>query len=54
MLNSNLVFRPYSRNTVVWEDMMTEELKAAWTGETPTADVCKTIAEKMNEALAEE
>ena len=54
MLNANLVFRPYSRNTVVWEDMMTEELKAAWTGEVPTADVCHTIAEKMNEALAEE
>lgn len=54
MLNAKLVFRPYSRNTVVWEDMMTEELKSAWTGEKDTADVCATIAEKMNEALAEE
>jgi len=54
MLDAKLVFRPYSRNTVVWEDMMTEELKSAWTGEKDIADVCATIATKMNEALAEE
>ena len=54
MLNAKLVFRPYSRVTTIWEDMMTEELKAAWTGEKATADVCKDIAAKMNEALAEE
>ena len=54
MLNSKLVFRPYSRVTTVWEDMMTEELKAAWSGEAAIEDVCATIASKMNEALAEE
>lgn len=54
MLDSNLVFRPYSRNTVIWEDMMTEKLKEAWTGEKSTADVCKDIAATMDEALAEE
>jgi len=54
MLNAKLVFRPYSRNTVVWEDMMTEKLKDAWTGDKATADVCKDIAAEMNAALAEE
>ncbi len=54
MLNAKLVFRPYSRVTTVWEDMMTEKLKEAWTGEKATADVCAEIAEAMNEALAEE
>ncbi|MBQ0167024.1 MAG: sugar ABC transporter substrate-binding protein [Treponema sp.] len=54
MLNAKLVFRPYSRNTVVWEDMMTEKLKDAWTGAKSTEAVCKDIAAAMNEALAEE
>ena len=54
MLNAKLVFRPYSRNTVVWEDMVTEKLKDAWTGSKPVEAVCKDIAAAMNEALAEE
>ena len=54
MLDSKLVFRPYSRNTVVWEDMMTEKLKEAWSGEKDVADVCTEIATAMDEALAEE
>ena len=54
MLDAKLVFRPYSRVTTVWEDMMTEKLKEAWTGEKATADVCADIAAAMNEALAEE
>ena len=54
MLNAKLVFRPYSRVTTIWEDMMTEKLKEAWTGDKATADVCKDIAAEMNAALAEE
>ena len=54
MLNANLVFRPYSRNTVVWEDMITESLKDAWTGDKAVEEVCADIAAKMNEDLAEE
>ena len=54
MLDAKLVFRPYSRVTTVWEDMMTEKLKEAWTGDKATADVCKDIATEMNAALAEE
>lgn len=54
MLDAKLVFRPYSRNTVIWEDMLTEKLKEAWTGDKATADVCKDIAVEMDAALAEE
>lgn len=54
MLDANLVFRPYSRNTVVWEDMITEKLKEAWTGDKAVEDVCADIAAQMNADLAEE
>lgn len=54
MLDAKLVFRPYSRDTTVWEDMMIEKLQDAWTGEKPVDEVCKDIAEEMNEDLAEE
>ena len=54
MLDAKLVFRPYSRNTVVWEDMITEKLKDAWTGDKAIADVCADIAAQMNSDLAEE
>ena len=54
MLDAKLVFRPYSRDTTIWEDMMIEKLQDAWTGERPVDEVCKEIAEEMNEALAEE
>ena len=33
---------------------MIEKLQDAWTGERPVDEVCKEIAEEMNEALAEE
>ena len=54
MLDAKLVFRPYSRDTTVWEDMMIEKLQDAWTGAKPVEDVCKDIATEMNAALAEE
>ena len=54
MLDAKLVFRPYSRDTTVWEDMMIEKLQDAWTGEKSVEDVCKDIAAEMNEDLAEE
>lgn len=54
MLDAKLVFRPYSRNTVVWEDMVTEKLKDAWTGDKAIEDVCADIAAQMNADLAEE
>ena len=54
MLDSKLVFRPYSRDTTVWEDMMIEKLQEAWTDASKTEAVCKDIAEAMNADLAEE
>ena len=54
MLNARLVFRPYSKNTVEWENMQTEKLQDAWSGAKETAEVCKGIATAMNEILAEE
>jgi multiple sugar transport system substrate-binding protein len=54
MLDAKLVFRPYSRDTTVWEDMMIEKLQDAWTGARPVDEVCKEIAEQMNADLAEE
>ena len=54
MLNARLVFRPYSKNTVEWENMQTEKLQDAWSGAKETAEVCKDIAAAMNDILAEE
>ena len=54
MLDAKLVFRPYSRDTTVWEDMMIEKLQDAWTGAKPVDEVCKDIATEMNADLAEE
>jgi multiple sugar transport system substrate-binding protein len=50
----NAVFRPYSKNTVVWEEMAYTSLNDAWTGNRPVADVCKDIALRMNEMLIKE
>ena len=54
MLEAELVFRPYSKYTTVWEDMQTETLKAAWTGEKDVETVCKEICDSMNQTLSEE
>lgn len=54
MLEAELVIRPYSRNTNVWEDMAIETFKGAWTGEMTMEEACKKIAENMNASLAEE
>ncbi len=54
MLDADLVFRPYSKYTTVWEDMQTEKLKEAWTGEKDVPTVCQEIADSMNQTLSEE
>ena len=54
MLDAKLIFRPYSRDTTVWEDMLIEKLQDAWAGERPVDEVCKDIANEMNADLAEE
>ena len=54
MLDADLVFRPYSKYTTVWEDMQTEKLKEAWTGDKDVETVCAEICESMNGTLSEE
>ena len=49
-----IVIRPYSTDTVVWENMSLETLAKAWDGTSPMADVCKEIAANMNESLQNE
>lgn len=48
------VIRPYSTDTVVWENMSQEKLVNAWNGTSSMADVCKEIAAGMNESLQNE
>lgn len=48
------VIRPYSNTTGVWEDAVTKQLKAAFTGSSSVADACKAAAVAMNKSLAGE
>jgi multiple sugar transport system substrate-binding protein len=48
------VFRPYSKNTVVWEQMIDRVNADAWSGARPVKDVCLDIAKQMNDFLAQE
>ncbi len=50
----DMVIRPYSRNTITWEDGASESFKAAWLGEDTFENVLKGIADDMNATLAEE
>lgn len=53
-MTADMVIRPYSKHTTVWEDMISEKLIDAWTGTKDTESVCKEIAAEMNSDLAEE
>lgn len=53
MMN-NLVIRPYSKTTITWEEMISEELIDAWAGKVEVKDVCNDITNKMNDILSEE
>ena len=50
----DMEIRPYSRSTVTWENEDSELLKSVYTGEKSMADVCKEMANQMNDKLAEE
>ncbi len=50
----DVVIRPYSMDTVVWENMSIETLVNAWNGTSSMADTCRQIAESMNASLAQE
>ncbi len=53
-MTDDMVIRPYSKHTTVWENMLSEKLVDAWTGAKPAADVCAEVAAEMNASLAEE
>lgn len=50
----DLVIRPYSRNTVVWENKMYETFKEVYNSKRPMAEIAKDMAAQMNATLAEE
>ena len=52
--NGTLVQHPYSRYTTRWESMFTTDLVPAWQQPSTMADVCRSIAAKMNDILASE
>lgn len=51
---AEIEFRPYSKASLTWWNMMTTELKEAWSGNQDMNSVCLKIAEEMNRMLAEE
>ena len=50
----NMVIRPYTKNTKVWEDYSQETMVKAYTGEMTMEEDCKDIAGYMNDQLAQE
>lgn len=54
VMNDTLVYYPNSTNTTAWEDMANASLVDAWTGADTVENVCKNIAETMNQYLSEE
>ncbi|MBS6194092.1 MAG: sugar ABC transporter substrate-binding protein [Clostridiales bacterium] len=50
----DLEIRPYSRNTVTWENANKETMKKVYMGEMTMAEGCAEMAQQMNEQLAEE
>ncbi len=53
-MTEDMVIRPYTKHTTVWEDKNTETLVDAWTGARSADEVCKELADFMNSAIAEE
>lgn len=50
----DMIIRPYSKSTVIWENQDNEILKKVYTGEITMEEACLEMAEQMNECLAEE
>lgn len=53
-MTEDMVIRPYSRTTKLWEDYSQQTMNKAYTGEMSMEDVCKDIANYMNEQIASE
>ena len=53
-MREDVVFRPYSKTTVAWENQISEDLRDAWNGNVSMADACAKITMDMDEILAGE
>ncbi len=53
-MTKDMVIRPYSKKTVVWENMSIEKLKPVWDGKVDMETALKEIATEMNTVLSEE
>ena len=53
-MSDNMVIRPYTKNTKVWEDYSQETMVKAYTGQMTMEEVCRDIAAFMNEEIADE
>lgn len=53
-MTENMVIRPYSKETKLWEDYSQQAMVKAYTGEMTMEEVCKDIASYMNDILADE
>lgn len=53
-MSDNMVIRPYTRNTKVWEDYSQETMVKAYTGQMTMKEVCDDIARFMDEQIQEE
>ena len=52
--NGTLILHPYSRYTTRWESMFTTDLIPAWQNPSTMEAVCRDVAAKMNDILAQE
>jgi multiple sugar transport system substrate-binding protein len=53
-MQDDMVIRPFSRNTVKWENAVLDVMLKVWSKEMPMEAGCKEAARQMNEILAEE
>lgn len=53
-MREDVVFRPYTRATMVWEHMITADLRAAWSGEMTMEEACAKLTKDMNQAISDE
>ncbi|MDE6357057.1 MAG: sugar ABC transporter substrate-binding protein [Eubacteriales bacterium] len=52
--DTELVIRPYSKDTLTWENTLQQELKESWVGNRSMEETCNIVAEKMNQVLKNE
>ncbi|MDD4368881.1 MAG: sugar ABC transporter substrate-binding protein [Oscillospiraceae bacterium] len=51
---NELILRPYTYKTTVWEDAANQAFVSAWTDTSQMESVCKSVAQEMNTAISQE